>query len=611
MILLAIIFFTGQTVFGQKSAVDSLKNWLEANPRVDSQYIITLHRISYRLSEKDIQQSFKYYEKVSTLSDSLNFTYGKSLAQINLGLLLFNSANFDASNIANFKAIDYADECGAMRLKSVALNNIGENFRILNDFIKCREYTHWAIDINKSIIPVDKSLSAVRGVSVNYELLQQCDLKQELFADAKKHLDSGISYALTSNDSYILSMYYVGYGKLHAISGRKDSASYYFEMALNEAKKQNDERNKYQVYVSNVEYLKDIPTTRKIILLDSAYTIASRTGFVAGVAESAEMLSDIYERLKNKDSSFAYFRIYRAANDSIFSENNKRNVIILESNRQIKQKELENKHLQDLAALQKRDIVFKNALLLGSLILLTLSIIIAFVIYKNIQSNKKRTDAAFKQNIAEVQMRSLRSQMNPHFIFNSLNSIENYMLRNDKNKAVEYLNKFSSLIRIILNSGRIEFFPFIKDFEGIQLYVELEQLRFNNKFCYKTDVDAELMNGDYKVPSLLIQPYVENAIIHGLSQSEAPDLELKLAATLHDDYITYIIEDNGIGRAQSQKYKQHNKPGYKSLGMQLTQERIDIFNRQQKSDGTVAIEDLYDEHGQAAGTRVKLTIKAL
>ncbi|MEO7833794.1 MAG: hypothetical protein ABIR50_00630, partial [Ginsengibacter sp.] len=415
--MLAIIFFTGQTVFGQKSAVDSLKNWLEANPRVDSQYIITLHRISYRLSEKDIQQSFKYYEKVSTLSDSLNFTYGKSLAQINLGLLLFNSANFDASNIANFKAIDYADECGAMRLKSVALNNIGENFRILNDFIKCREYTHWAIDINKSIIPVDKSLSAVRGVSVNYELLQQCDLKQELFADAKKHLDSGISYALTSNDSYILSMYYVGYGKLHAISGRKDSASYYFEMALNEAKKQNDERNKYQVYVSNVEYLKDIPTTRKIILLDSAYTIASRTGFVAGVSESAEMLSDIYERLKNKDSSFAYFRIYRAANDSIFSENNKRNVIILESNRQIKQKELENKHLQDLAALQKRDIVFKNALLLGSLILLTLSIIIAFVIYKNIQSNKKRTDAAFKQNIAEVQMRSLRSQMNPHFIF--------------------------------------------------------------------------------------------------------------------------------------------------------------------------------------------------
>jgi hypothetical protein len=611
LILLAIIFFTGQTVFGQKSAVDSLKNWLEANPRVDSQYIITLHRISYRLSEKDIQQSFKYYEKVSTLSDSLNFTYGKSLAQINLGLLLFNSANFDASNIANFKAIDYADECGAMRLKSVALNNIGENFRILNDFIKCREYTHWAIDINKSIIPVDKSLSAVRGVSVNYELLQQCDLKQELFADAKKHLDSGISYALTSNDSYILSMYYVGYGKLHAISGRKDSASYYFEMALNEAKKQNDERNKYQVYVSNVEYLKDIPTTRKIILLDSAYTIASRTGFVAGVSESAEMLSDIYERLKNKDSSFAYFRIYRAANDSIFSENNKRNVIILESNRQIKQKELENKHLQDLAALQKRDIVFKNALLLGSLILLTLSIIIAFVIYKNIQSNKKRTDAAFKQNIAEVQMRSLRSQMNPHFIFNSLNSIENYMLRNDKNKAVEYLNKFSSLIRIILNSGRIEFFPFIKDFEGIQLYVELEQLRFNNKFCYKTDVDAELMNGDYKVPSLLIQPYVENAIIHGLSQSEAPDLELKLAATLHDDYITYIIEDNGIGRAQSQKYKQHNKPGYKSLGMQLTQERIDIFNRQQKSDGTVAIEDLYDEHGQAAGTRVKLKIKAL
>jgi Histidine kinase len=551
-----------------------------------------------------MQQSFKYYEKVSTLSDSLNYTYGKSLAQINLALLLFNSANFDASNIANFKAIDYAEECGALRLKSVALNNIGENFRILNDFSKCREYTNQAIAINKSI-------NAIRGVANNYELLQQCDLKQELYGDAKKNLDSGISYALASNDSYIISMYYVGYGKLHAVAGRKDSASYYFDKALDEARKQNDERNKYQAYVANVEYLKDIPIPRKIILLDSAYAIAWRTGFVPGVAHSAKMLSDIYEHLKNKDSSFAYFRIYRAANDSIFSENNKRNVIILESNRQIRQKEVENKHLQDLATLQKRDLVFKNALLLGSLILLILSVIIAFVIYKNIQSNKKRTESAFKQNIAEVQMRSLRSQMNPHFIFNSLNSIENYMLRNEKNKAVEYLNKFSSLIRIILNSSRIEFFPFIKDFEGIQLYVELEQLRFNNKFCYKTDVDPELMNGDYKVPSLLIQPYVENAIIHGLSQSEAAGLELKLAATLQDDYITYIIEDNGIGRVQSQKYKQHNKPAYKSLGMQLTQERIDIINRQQKSHSTVAIEDLYDEWGQAAGTRVNLTIKAL
>lgn len=599
-----MIFCGEQTCLGQKNYIDSLKNWIENNPRVDSQHILTLHRLSYRLSEKDMQQSFKYYEEVSTLSDSLNFTYGKSLAQINLASLLFNSANFNASNIANFKAIDYADECGAKRLKSVALNNIGENFRILNDFAKCREYTHRAIEINKSI-------NAIRGVAVNFELLQQCDLKQKLYADAKKNLDSGISYALASNDSYIISMYYVGYGKLHAVDGRKDSAIHYFDLALAEAREQDDERNKYQAYVANVQYLKDMPVARQIILLDSAYAIASRTGYVAGVAHSAEMLSDIYQNLKNKDSSFAYFKIYRAANDSIFSENNKRNVIILESNRQIKQKELENKHLQELATLQKRDLVFKNALLLGALILLILSILIAFVIYKNIQSKKKRTDAAFKQNIAEVQMRSLRSQMNPHFIFNSLNSIENYMLRNDKNKAVEYLNKFSSLIRIILNSSRIEYFPFIKDFEGIQLYVELEQLRFNNKFCYTTDIDPELMNGDYKVPSLLIQPYVENAIIHGLSQSEAPDLELKLAATLHDDYITYIIEDNGIGRAQSQKYKQHNKPTYKSLGMQLTQERIDIFNRQQKSDGTVTIKDLYDEDGMAAGTRVKLIIKAL
>jgi LytS/YehU family sensor histidine kinase len=277
----------------------------------------------------------------------------------------------------------------------------------------------------------------------------------------------------------------------------------------------------------------------------------------------------------------------------------------------IKRKEFENRHLEELAQLQRRDLVFKNALLLAFCILLLLIIGIAFFIYKNIQSKKKRAESSFKQKIAETKMQSLRSQMNPHFIFNSLNSIENFMLRNEKRTAIEYLNKFSALIRMILISSRTELLPFLKDFEGIQLYVELEQLRFNNKFSFKKNIDPELLNGDYKVPPLLIQPYVENSIIHGLSQSESSSLELQLSAVLENEYIIYTIEDNGIGREQSGKYKNHNKPLYKSLGLELTQERIDIFNLQQKSEGDVEITDLYDNKNQSCGTRVRVKIKAV
>ena len=135
LLCLIVICFSVNS-FGQGRLVDSLVNWINTHPVIDSQYIQTLHRISYRLSEKDVKRSFRFYEKVSTLSDSLNFIFGKSLAEINLGILHYNSGNFDASNNAFFKAIDYAEACGALRLKAVSLNNAGDNFRTLKNYDK-------------------------------------------------------------------------------------------------------------------------------------------------------------------------------------------------------------------------------------------------------------------------------------------------------------------------------------------------------------------------------------------------------------------------------------------------------------------------------------------
>ncbi len=595
---------SGQSAIAQNSYIDSMIQWVETHPKIDSQHILTLHRISFRYSEKNINKAFEYYEKVSNLSDSLNYDYGKALAQINLGLLLFTSANYNASNSAYFRAIEYAETSDAKRLKAVSLNNIGENFRALNELDKCREYTRKAVLLNKE-------LNVPRGVATNYELLQQCDLKEHLYNDAKKNLLEGMSYALKSNDSYILSLYYIGFGKYCAINNQKDSANYYFDKAMEEASLQNDVRNKYRTYIAKAEFLKMIPSNEKLELLKSAYKLARQTGYMEGIGYSAELISSYYDQNKNKDSSAQYFHIYRSAYDSIFSENNKRNVVIKETDWMINRKELENKHLQDLSLIQKRDLVFKNILLLASFILLLSGIVTAFFIYKNFQSKKKREEAALKQKITETKMESLRAQMNPHFIFNSLNSIENFMMRNERRTASEYLTKFSELIRIMLDSSRTDLVPFVKSLEAIKLYVELERLRFNNKFSFQLKLDPELTDNDYSVPPLIIQAYVENAIIHGLSQSEGEALELFIAATIENEYIIYTIEDNGIGRKQSAKYKQHNKPFHKSLGTQLTQERIDIFNFQHNSEGGVVITDLYNHNNEPCGTRVRLKIKAL
>jgi LytS/YehU family sensor histidine kinase len=286
-------------------------------------------------------------------------------------------------------------------------------------------------------------------------------------------------------------------------------------------------------------------------------------------------------------------------------------MVIKEADWMIRGKEIENAHLKELSAIQKRDILFRNVLLFTTAGLLLLIIISSIVINKNIKAKKKQSESELKQRLTEMQMQSLRAQMNPHFIFNCLNSIENFIMRNDKTAASEYLNKFSELIRIMLDSSRADLASFAKNMEGIQLYVELEQLRFNHKFSFNSNIDPELMNGDYKVPHLMIQPYIENAILHGLSPSEGENLKLYLSATLVGDYIHYIIEDNGIGRARSAKYKNHNNPDHKSIGIDLSEERINMFNQQYDVEGGVEITDLYDENNKPAGTRVNIKIKAV
>ncbi len=223
-----IFFPAARPAFSQAYNVDSLILWVNAHPQNDSAKIHMMHRISYLLSETDVNKSFEYYKKVSSLSDSLNFTFGKALASTNLGILLSSAGNFESSTKAFFQAIDLAKSCGARRVEAVALNNIGENFASLRDFDKCRKYALQAIEINHSI-------KAWRGVALNYELLNRCDLEQGLYANAQMNLDSGMPYATADKRKLCTIAVLPGIWKTpcHSIT-EYDSASYYFKKAIHD-----------------------------------------------------------------------------------------------------------------------------------------------------------------------------------------------------------------------------------------------------------------------------------------------------------------------------------------------------------------------------------------
>ena len=224
---------------------------------------------------------------------------------------------------------------------------------------------------------------------------------------------------------------------------------------------------------------------------------------------------------------------------------------------------------------------------------------------------KQKIKSDYERNLAEVKMNALTAQMNPHFIFNSLNSIDYYIIKNDTLKASDYLNRFARLIRLILNHSRSNYITLRDDLEALKLYIEIESMRFNEKFDYVVEagnnVDLDLI----QIPPLLLQPYVENAIWHGLMhKSEKGCLKIKVELDETEQSIIVIIEDNGVGRQKAAEFKSKDvkHKERKSMGMAITQNKLEIINFLHNLNATSEVEDIIDRRGEVAGTRVTLSI---
>ena len=214
---------------------------------------------------------------------------------------------------------------------------------------------------------------------------------------------------------------------------------------------------------------------------------------------------------------------------------------------------------------------------------------------------------AVEQQAISNELRALRSQMNPHFIFNSLNSIKSFTLNNDAESANFYLTKFSKLIRQVLDNSRNEKIPLKNEIETLTLYMDMEKLRVGDKFDYEINVNEDAEIEFIEIPPMLIQPYIENAIWHGLMPKETKG-KVKINILQEEKYLKISIEDNGIGREKAAKLQSMEGNTHKSFGMKITNERLDILKQLNNIDAKVLIEDLKDNDGNASGTKVILAI---
>jgi LytS/YehU family sensor histidine kinase len=243
----------------------------------------------------------------------------------------------------------------------------------------------------------------------------------------------------------------------------------------------------------------------------------------------------------------------------------------------------------------------------------TISILTANQIQRiHVEEEKQKAEIEVlqnKQKATESRLQSLRLQMNPHFLFNALNSIQQMILANEEMVATKYLSRFSKLLRSILIHSDKEMISLKEELDILKLYVELESVRFKEAFSYEINCEDDIDCDEVKIPTLLVQPFVENAIWHGLMHKEGPR-HLKIEFTEKNDIIHCIIEDNGIGRqkAKEMRISTGQDKKHTSKGIEVSMERLKAIQKNGGTPGSLFIHDLVDAQGHAVGTRVEINL---
>lgn len=317
-------------------------------------------------------------------------------------------------------------------------------------------------------------------------------------------------------------------------------------------------------------------------------TVGDYTKALESYQEYVQLVDKVYLQKEQEISQATRF-----SRDIALKQNR---ISSLEKDRELSESkyELALKGQQLITENNKRQKLIIYALIFGMLMMgLTI-----YLFYRNSKQQKLANNL--------LALKSLRSQMNPHFIFNALNSVNNFIAQSDERSANRYLTEFSTLMRAVLENSEQDFIPLSKELELLKLYTKLEHSRFEEKFDFEINVAENVKVDDFQIPPMLVQPYIENAIWHGLRYKEEKGY-LKINLTQPDsETIQIAIEDNGIGRKRSTELKTMNQKKQNSKGMGNIKKRIEILNNMYKDKVDVSIEDAFEDE---TGTRVVLTLK--
>ncbi|MGR3809924.1 tetratricopeptide repeat-containing sensor histidine kinase [Jiulongibacter sp. NS-SX5] len=554
----------------------------------------------YYRNKADYPKSENYHKTALAIAESNNLTDFRIMALNMLGVVARRKEQVRVALDYHKQALELAEKQGSrgetnLRSTAVSRNSIG------NLYLTLRQ-EDLALNEFLESIKIEEKIGNNLGLAINYQNIGGLYEQKGDFKSAMESYEKSLSYNEKINSDLGRVICYNSIAQLYLKQGKAQEALKLLEPTIPKAEAIEDD---YYIVMAEQNYgwaLLELGQLNKAEnYLTKALATAKNLGQQYFVAESYKHLSVLAEQKGRYKEALDYNKLYHENEEQYLNEKNQQYVADLilkydsdKKKSQIEILEKENELVNVKLADNRRFLI----------ILIFCTILLASIFYILYRQNNLNREKQF----LELEQKMMRSQMNPHFIFNSLNSIKLYIISNNKDKAVYYLNKFSKLIRTILSNSKEKDITLEDELQTMDLYMNIENIRFSNKIHFNIEVEEGIETKQVRIPSLILQPFLENAIWHGLSSKEGDKILTLSVAQSATNQLTIAIEDNGIGREKSREIKAKKTLKNKSIGIDLTEERLRNYYEEVKGEHKLEIIDLYDDQNEACGTRVNLVI---
>ena len=585
-------------------------------------------------------KSLAIYSNTGNLFEEMRTLHG-------MGYMYYGMDSFTTALKYGFKALHLNEKLKNPHMQAAISDNIGDYYTALGDYPNALKYYLDALkaiedshdvkrtanylenigtlytkmgDYTNAIVCFDSSLAQYKrtgdiGVQKGVEKSDLLDLgiaykAEKKYAEALGYISRTIELSKATHDTINLARCSELTGEIYKEQGDYSKAMEYEMEALSMG-----EKKKYTPVIKQC-----LGVTGEIYILQKNYKDAEKylLAAVAAVHGSHQIeeeknyeldLSQLYAATNDLKKSLACYARYDSLKDSLVNREKSMQIGKIEAkaeyNRQLIAQQAEEDKAKTLADSKSKRQQIINLLLILIAVIIAL---VALIIYRSWRTSHKEKLAVEKEKML-MELKALRAQMNPHFIFNAINSIQNFILENNQDSAQKHLTRFSKLIRMVLENSSYENIPLADEIKMLELYLEFETVRFSSRFGFKIIVDDSIDKNNTFIPPLIIQPYLENAIWHGLMHLTDRKGEVIIRFEQFNNYLKCCIDDNGIGRARSMELKKESL--HKPMGMSITAERIGIINSVFKSKMSVTFADKVNADGTPAGTRVELTMPVI